>query len=134
MLRALPLTLVPLIVYNVVVFVLHAGAADPWSTPLLAWTMPSAAVFSIDAGHGLIVAGIVLLFCEILKATRTGNASLADHMLSMAVFVAYLVEFLAVAAAAEAVFAVLTVLALVDVVAGFSITIRGARRDVGWGN
>jgi hypothetical protein len=81
----------------------------------------------------MILAAVALLFIEILKATRTGTASLADHVLSMLVFVIYLVEFLIVPGAAHSVFLILTVIAFIDVVAGFSITISGARRDIGWG-
>ena len=134
MLTSLPLTLLSLVLYNVAVFVLPGGApATLWAEPLFAVPMLSGTLFTATLGDGLVVLGIVLLFFEILKATRTGNASLADHTLSMLTFVGYLVEFLVVPAAAHSVFAILLVLAFVDVVAGFSITIRGARRDVGWG-
>jgi len=51
-------------------------------------------------------------------------------MLSTAVFVIYLVEFLLVGAAASSVFFLLMMMSLVDVVAGFSISITGAGRDV----
>lgn len=135
MLTALPLTLVSLLAYNAVVFGLFGG--DPlaaWQTQLFNAGLPSGAQFTATVGDGLEVAGVVLLFLEILKATRTGTASLVDHMLSTAVLVAYIVEFLTVGAAGHPVFALLAVLALVDVVAGFSVTIRGARRDVGWGS
>jgi hypothetical protein len=46
------------------------------------------------------------------------------------VFVAYLVEFLQVRSAAHSVFFILMVITFVDVIAGFSVTIRSAVRDV----
>ena len=134
MLFTIPLTLVPLIVFNLFAFGLFgADGGDPWMAPLFTVEMLSGARFTLTSGDLLVIAGIALLFVEILKATRTGSASLADHMLSMLVFVAYLVEFLIAAPAAHSVFVILTVIAFIDVVAGFTITIRGARRDVGWG-
>lgn len=134
MLFTIPLTIVPLIAYNLFAWGLFGtGGGDPWLAPLFTVEMLSGARFTMTSGDLMLVIGIVLLFFEILKATRTGNASLADHVLSMLVFVAYLVEFLIAAPAAHSVFVILTVIAFVDVVAGFTITIRGARRDIGWG-
>ncbi len=128
---SIPLTVIPLVVFNVFVFWFAPGTGgDPWLAPLFTVEMPSAARFTLTAGDALLIAGIGFLFLEVLKATRTGSATLADHMLSMVVFVVHLVEFLVVAAAAHPVFAILTVIAFVDVVAGFSVTIAGARRDV----
>jgi hypothetical protein len=70
------------------------------------------------------------MFFEILKSTRTSNASVLDHLLSTFVFVAFLVEFLVVSGAATSVFFLLMVMALIDLMAGFSVSIRSAGRDV----
>jgi hypothetical protein len=67
-----------------------------------------------------------------VKATRTSNASVVDHLLSTFVFVAFLVEFLLVRGAAHSVFFTLMVIALFDVLAGFSISLRAAGRDVSY--
>jgi len=78
----------------------------------------------------LILAGtLMLLFIEILKATRTGGNSLVDHALSTVVFIICLIEFLVVPEAATSLFFFITIVALIDVIAGFSVTIRAARRD-----
>jgi len=53
-----------------------------------------------------------------------------DHLLSTFVFVAFLVEFLLVKGAAHSVFFILMVITLVDLLAGFSVTVRSAGRDV----
>ena len=81
-------------------------------------------------GNLLVVVGLLLFFVEILKSTRTSNASVVDHLLSTFVFVAFLVEFLLVRDAAHPVFFTLMVIALIDVLAGFSVSIRSAGRDV----
>jgi hypothetical protein len=65
-----------------------------------------------------------------LKATRTGTASVIEHSLSVLVFVAFLVEFIVVPGAGTPTFMILTVMAFLDVVAGFSISIFAARRDL----
>lgn len=134
MIATIPLMLAPLIVFNLFALKIFGGDfGDPWLVPLFTVDLPSGARFTLASGDLLISVAVVLLFAEVLKATRTGTASIADHALSLLVFVAYLIEFLVVPAAAHGVFAILMVIAFIDVVAGFSITISGARRDVGWG-
>ena len=131
MLRILPLTIVPLIVYNLFAFgLISAGAGDPWLAPLFTLELPSGVRFTPTSGDFLVIASICLLCAEVLKAAGTGVSTLTDHILSMLVFVVYLVEFLVVPEAAHAVFLTLTTIALIDVIAGFSVSIRAARRDV----
>ncbi|MEL6374940.1 MAG: hypothetical protein AAFR04_13350, partial [Pseudomonadota bacterium] len=73
------------------------------------------------------------LFVELLKSTYTTGVSLVDHGLSMLVFIACLVEFLLIDRAATSVFFFIMVAALIDVVAGYTIGIRTARRDLNIG-
>jgi len=75
----------------------------------------------------------VLLYFEILKATRYSSGAIIDHALSMVVFVIFLVEFIVVPGAGTATFMILTLMALLDVVAGFTVTISTARRDIAFG-
>ena len=129
----LPLTLAPLIVYNLVLAgFFGATAGDPWVQPVFTVTMPSDARFTLLFGDVLILGGLACLFLEIVKATRTAVPTIVDHALSLLVFIAHLIEFLTVGGAATSVFLVLTVIALIDVVGGFTVTIQGARRDVDW--
>ena len=53
-----------------------------------------------------------------------------DHGLSMVVFVVCLVEFLLVKQAATSVFFFITLASMIDVIAGYTIGIRVARRDL----
>jgi hypothetical protein len=78
----------------------------------------------------LLVFAILLLFIEVMKSTRVGNRSIVDHMLSLLLFIVMMGEFIITPKAATSTFLILTVLCLVDVIAGFSITIRSAQRDV----
>jgi len=123
--------IVPFILYNLVIAGLAGfSGADPWATGLLSMTMLSGGVWSMDLGDALIALGLIFMFFEILKSTRTSNASVLDHLLSTFVFVAYLIEFLVVAGASTSVFFLLMVMAAIDLMAGFSVSIRSAGRDV----
>ncbi|TYC66400.1 hypothetical protein FMN63_18840 [Stappia sp. BW2] len=131
---ALPFTLFSLLIYNALAFT--AGAGDPgfWAQPVITIQMVSGATFELLASDLLITVGLLFLFIEILKATRIGTTALLDHMFSVLVFVAYLVEFLVVQPAATSLFFILMAISLIDVIAGFSISITGARRDVSFGH
>ncbi len=128
---SLPLTLIPFALYNLTAFGFFGSpAGDPWFQPMLTLELVSGARFSLVSGDLMILCGLVVLFLEILKATRTGTAALSDHILSMMVFAVYLVEFLTVPQAASSVFFILTVIAMIDVIAGFTVSLTGARRDI----
>lgn len=131
---SLPLTLLPLIAYNVIALGGSGAPASVWGAEMFSVQMVSGAPFQLLLGDLLLTFALVLLFAEMLKATRTSTSALLDHILSMLVFVIYLVEFLIAAPAATSVFFILMVIALIDVIAGFSITISGARRDVAFGH
>jgi hypothetical protein len=96
-----------------------------------AFDMPlaSGAQFALRTGDVFVLAGLVALFFEMLKAARLRTGTIVDHMLSTAAFVVALVCFLLVDACGTAPFFLLTIMALIDVVAGFSVSILSARRD-----
>jgi hypothetical protein len=76
----------------------------------------------------LLAFSIFLLWIEIIKSTRMGMRSIMDHVLAMALFIAMLVEFLLVRQAGTSTFFLLMIIALVDVLAGFIVSIRSAQR------
>jgi hypothetical protein len=126
----LPLTILPWIVFNIVGIVHGPG---PWDTTIFSLGMVSDATWNFTSRDLMVVFGIVCLFGEILKATNSSSRAIINHAASMVVFIVYLVEFIIVNFAAESVFFILTILALFDVVAGFTITIKTARRDLALG-
>ncbi|WP_423069499.1 hypothetical protein [Devosia sp. CN2-171] len=125
-----PLLLIPLIAYNFFAFLFMGGSPAGWKLELLTVPMVSGVPWTLTAGDLMLVVGLVCLFFEVLKSTNTGRNSVIEHMLSVVVFVIFLVEFLLVGAAASSVFFILMVMALVDVTAGFTVSITGAGRDV----
>jgi len=131
MLGSIPLLIIPFILYNIgLTGAIGDAAGDPWKTELFSVAMMSGGVFTMTLGDVLVVIGLILLFVEVVKSTRTSNSSVVDHLLSTFVFVAFLVEFLLVKGAAHSVFFTLMLIALVDVLSGFSVSIRAAGRDV----
>ncbi|MGV3491606.1 MAG: hypothetical protein ACO1OG_09825 [Devosia sp.] len=125
-----PLLILPLLIYNFVGFLFMGGSPAGWSQQLVTIPMVSGVAWSLTAGDLLLVAGLVCLFLEVIKSTNTGRSSVIEHMLSVVVFVIFLIEFLLVGAAASSVFFLLMMMAIVDVVAGFTVSITGAGRDV----
>lgn len=125
-----PLLVFPFLAYNVIVFLFFGGNPANWAAGLFSIPMPSGIAWAISAGDFLLVVGILMLFFEVLKSTQTSRNSIMEHMFSMLLFVAFLVEFLLVGAATSSVFFLLMVMSLIDVVAGFTVSITSAQRDV----
>ncbi|MDJ0740221.1 MAG: hypothetical protein QNJ91_10915 [Gammaproteobacteria bacterium] len=101
---------------------------------LFAVDLMSGARWSFSVHDAFIVAGVLILYFEIFKSTRTGVSSVLDHTLSTLVFVVFLIEFLTVAACGTSTFFILALMALLDVIAGFTVSIVAARRDFGVNN
>lgn len=126
MLRAIPLVAIIVVVYNGLAF---AGRPAPSAVAYSA-TLPSGAPWSLTIGDVLICAGLVLLFLEIFKASLVSGASSLDHALSMVLFVVCLLEFILVRSCGTSVFMIITLLTFIDVIAGFSVSVAAARRDI----
>lgn len=92
-------------------------------------TLASGAEMTLRGGDFFVIAGLGALFLEMLKAARPGRSAVLDHILSTIVFVVALICFLLVDFAGTSTFFILTLMALIDVVAGFSISLFAARRD-----
>jgi hypothetical protein len=122
----IPLLIIPVAIYHMLVLLMPSlKLTDPIATvPML-----SGAEWSISLSDLLIMLALVCLFFEIFKATRTGNRSIVDHMLSMILFVVILIEFIVWAPFGTSTYAIFLVTTVVDVVGGFTISIRSARRD-----
>jgi len=127
-LRSIPLIIIAFILYNAIVFLFGTDALASLALPEV--NMLSGGVWRFTWGDFVILVTLVLLFIELVKATYTATSSLVDHGLSMLVFIACLVEFLLAPQAAHSVFFLVMVAAGIDVVAGFTIGIRVAQRDL----
>jgi len=131
---AIPLLGVPLVIYNILAFggsLLSSaeGVRSRLVTNVFEIPMPSDAVWAVTWGDIFIVFSLVLLFVEIIRSTGIGKTAIVNHAVSMLVFLVCLVQFLLLDAFATTAFFLLTLMALLDVVAGFVISIVTARRD-----
>lgn len=129
MLTAIPLMIVSFVLYNVLALG-STVTSGGLSSEIFSMSMMSGGRFSLNYGDLLIIFSLMLLFIEVLKSTRSSNASVVDHLLSTGVFILFLVEFLLVPAAATSTFLILMLMSLLDLLAGFSVSIRSAGRDV----
>ena len=129
-LRAIPLLVISFILYNVIVMSVGREGLD---TALFSPHMLSGGDWSFRWGDLIMLVTLVLLFIEIVKSTFTSTSTLIDHALSMVVFIAMGTEFLLVPQAATSTFFLILVAALIDVIAGYTIGIRVARRDLSIG-
>jgi hypothetical protein len=123
------LAAIPLLGFVVIAYAAFAIGGADFAAERFSITMPSGAIWTIALSDLLIAGALFVLFFEILKSTRTGGNSVVDHALSMIVFMVCLILFLVWQPAASSLFFLITLISLVDVMAGFSVTIRAARRD-----
>ncbi len=139
-LRLIPLMLLVLIAYNLVVM----AAGDPtdqvkdpvlalFGTHLFSVPMISGGVWTFTLEHLFLTVSLLFLFFELVKATSIGGAAMAEMAISTVVFIIFLVEFLLVGPAASSLFFLLMMISLIDVIAGYIIGIKVARRDLAIG-
>jgi hypothetical protein len=128
--RAIPLLVFAFVLYNAIVLSLgdEALAREIFELRLL-----SGGVWKFTWGDFILLVTLVLLFVEIVKSTFTTTSTLIDHALSMLVFMAVGAEFLIVPQAATSVFFLILIATLIDVIGGYTIGIRVARRDLSIG-
>ena len=134
----IPLMFVPVTIYNVMAWSGETFTSADWvrarlDTDFISVPMASGAMWDITPGAALITLSLVLLFFELLKSTGTGRAAVMNHAFSMVSVIICLVEFLMFQAFATSIFFLIMLMSLLDVMAGFMVTIAAARRDFGVG-
>ena len=132
---AFPLLAIPVVVYNLIVLTLPGGfgsqdAQLQLTGPLFTISMTSGSPWSVSLSDLLLAGSLVVLFIELLKSTTSRKVAIINHSLSMILFIVCLVEFLLFQGFATSVFFLLTLMVLLDVLAGFIVTIVAARRDI----
>ena len=135
MIAAFPLLALPVLVYNLLALTLSDSVADVTAAArmdeqLFAVRMASGATWPVGVGDLLLAFALVVLFVELLKSTSSRHAAILNHALSMLLFVVCLVELLLLPAFATSTFFLISLMVLLDVLAGFIVTILAARRDV----
>lgn len=129
-LNVLPLLAFPLIVYVLVTFA-NGGNGNWVNGEAVSFTLMSQDIWKVTVGDLFVALSLFLLFIEIIKSTQTGASSIINHGLSMAITLICVLMFVTMRGYGTAEFFFLTLMQVLDVVAGFTITIAGARRDFG---
>lgn len=126
-----PLLALPMLYYNIAVF---AGyGADPlqvnqWlSSPAFSLTLFSGTVWSMTQSDVIVAAAMGLLFIEILKSIGSPMLSLVNHGIAVMTLLVYVVEFMSVPGFTTSTFFLLAMMQLIDVLAGYTITIVATR-------
>jgi hypothetical protein len=137
MLKWFPLLLISVVFYNLLVyggslFVPDGETADIFlARDLIAPTMFSGEVWHLRIGDFVVFMTLVFLFIEVAKSTRTTSMEVVNHGLSMLVFVICLIEFVTLPKFATSTFFMITAMSMFDVIAGFTVSIVAAKRDLG---
>lgn len=125
-----PLLTIAFIVY-VVLTVIGLNSGEPaWhEQPLADLPLYSGDVWRVKWGDIFLVGSMALLFVELVRSTRTGTASITNHLLSFLLFIAVLLCFILAPGFGNSVFFLFLTMTFLDPMAGFIVTTVTARRD-----
>jgi len=115
-----PLLLIPLAIYNIIVFLMPGVS---FTDPLVKLTLMSGAEWTVTLSDVLLTLGILLLLAEVIKGARPGANYLTDH-LPLIVFGAAAAEFALWPKFGTSTFFLLTALSLVDFLSGLALRTR----------
>jgi hypothetical protein len=119
-----PLLLIPLAIYNIIVFLMPGVS---FTDSLVKLTLMSGAEWPLTLSDVLLALGILLLLSEVIKGARPGAKYLTDHLLSLIVFGAAAAEFVLWPKFGTSTYFLLTLLSLTDFLSGLALrTRRGA--------
>ena len=121
----------PLLAIIVAVYTLLALAAPGWLDGVL-FVLPllSGAALPFRGGDLLLVIGLILLCVEVYRATSSSTGAILNHVMSLVVFIIALIELLVMPRMANMTFFLIVLMTVSDVIAGFTVTISTARRDM----
>jgi hypothetical protein len=124
LIRAFPFLALVVIAYNVLLVFGGASAGAVAGQVRL----PSGALWSVTTGDVLVIVGLAFLAVEVVSAgARTRRVALINNALSLLVLAVCVAEFLLVPACGTPEFLFITLMALVDVMAGYTAAPRAAR-------
>ena len=124
LIRAFPFLALVVIAYNVL---LVFGGAAPGAVAGEV-RLPSGALWSVTTGDVLVIVALAFLAVEIVSASgRSRTVARINNALSLLVLVVCVAEFLLVPACGTPEFLFITLMALIDVIAGYAVSPRIAR-------
>ena len=133
MLRSFPMMFFAVLFYNLIWLFHWTTGSEVGATLVTGFTIPmfSGEPWIFTISDLLLVTSLCLLFVEVVKSTRTNAGEVVNHALSVVVFVVALVEFIVLKGFSNSTFFLILAMCLFDIVAGFTISIVAAKRDLG---
>lgn len=126
-----PLLGLPLIYFNIAVFFVFGvdpAKVNAWLTGhAFTITMFSGSQWSMTQSDVIVAAAMGLLFIEILKSIGSPMLSLVNHGIAVMTLLVFAVEFMSIPGFTTSTFFLLGLMQLVDVIAGYTITIVATR-------
>ncbi len=116
-----PLLLIPVAIYNIIVFLMPGVS---FADPVAKLTLMSGAEWPLTLSDILLALAILLLLVEVIKGARPGAKYLTDHLLSLIVFGGAAAEFLLLPRFGSSTYFLLTLLAMVDFLSGIALRTR----------
>ncbi|MBO6728785.1 MAG: hypothetical protein JJ884_11465 [Maricaulis sp.] len=127
MFNVFPMMIIPVVAYAIAAFMGVDMSAGVFAVPMVNGSL------ELSVGDILIILGMLMLFIELIKSAGSGTATIVNHGLSMLIFVIAMALFLLMGQFGTAAFFLITLMTLMDTVAGFVVTIVAARRDLAVG-
>lgn len=136
-----PFMAIPVFLYLLIA--LFSSGSDAAGLPIIAGRLDAAIInmpmisgikWQFSVGDLIMLIGLVTLSIEIVKSTSTKSSAIANHATSIGIMVLSLILFLAVGSFSTSVFFFITMMAVLDVLAGVMVSIVAARRDFGVGD
>ena len=89
-LASIPLLAIVVVLYNLIALT----SPSLLGTTFIDLQLLSGAEWVLTVNDAIVALGLILLYAEIVKSTRTTSATMLDHLLSMLIFVICLLEFI----------------------------------------
>ncbi len=122
-LAAIPLMILPVGAYAALAE-LSAGAHARLDDPLIVLPTRTSGPWPVSAADLLIAASLVVFFLELFKAMATRRLALVNRVLALLLFAGCLAAMLLLPGFASSAFFLITLMVLLDAVAGFVATGR----------
>jgi hypothetical protein len=119
-----PLLLIPLAIYNIIVFLMPGVALD---AAIVKLTLMSGIEWPVTLSDILLALAALMLMFEVIKGARPGAKYLTDHLLSLIVTGAAAAEFVLWPRFGTSTYLLLTLLSLVDFITGIALRARRGR-------
>ena len=127
-----PLLALPVVIYNLYAIIFGGGlyaqaVGTRLAAPLFTMTTAGGGTWPVSASDLMLTLALIVMFVELIKASASRRMSVVNHALSIFLFVICLVELLIVPACATSTFFLLSLMVLLDVLAGLIATFASAR-------